>query len=243
MEGITQDGETLVKAANGVVLEGWVYKQGDWRNPAFQKRWFVLRQHQDRERGMILTYFTSKDSATTDSFSSKGSLICQGMTVENIGEIRSSTLGKALECFAITSREGISIRRMVCGCETRRERRQWVNSLVAAASAIQSDDNNVCNMRMSCRFRLGGVLLLRKCLNGKCEDEEDEDLDQQDMPHNDVCDVVMKVISHLACCIQRPAPLCGVFASNSVAMYQHTASHFTSRACAQNSEQWGCSRR
>ena len=40
----------------GRPYEGLVYKKGDLRNPAFQKRWFVLREHRvkGKGRGMIL---------------------------------------------------------------------------------------------------------------------------------------------------------------------------------------------
>ena len=164
---------------------------------------------------MVLSYFASKDKAVSDSFSSKGSLLCQGMRIEeDVGAMRSSTLSKDLECFAITSKEGTSIRRMVLGCETWRERRRWCNALSAAASAFAKDDDDVRLMRISCRFRLGGVLLLRRSSGckgkGDSAGEEDEDGGEDgggdEESHNDVRDVMMKVVSYLepARCILLP---------------------------------------
>jgi hypothetical protein len=113
-------------------LEGWVHKKGDWRNPTFQRRWFSLREHHDKLRGMVLYYFAKEEDAK-DLMRCKGSLVCTGMTIEeNLGMMND------LHCFAMTSTEGTSNRRMVCGCETAHDRHRWTSVLTSASRHAMS---------------------------------------------------------------------------------------------------------
>ena len=47
--------------ARACEVEGWMYKQGDWRNPAFKRRWFLLKEHENCAMGWKLTYFKAQD--------------------------------------------------------------------------------------------------------------------------------------------------------------------------------------
>ena len=115
----------------GRPYEGLVYKKGDLRNPAFQKRWFVLREHRvkGKGRGMILEYFNSA-ALSSDVSRSQGSLVCLNMTVEEDAGVLNNhyTHGQCLYCFAIKQS---NTRRMVCGCESAQEREIWTQLLRA----------------------------------------------------------------------------------------------------------------
>ena len=37
-----QDAFGRVPSNHEIGVKGWVYKKGDWKNPSFQKRYFVL---------------------------------------------------------------------------------------------------------------------------------------------------------------------------------------------------------
>ena len=117
----------------GRPYEGLVYKKGDLRNPAFQKRWFVLREQRvkGKGRGMILEYFKSA-ALSSDVSRSQGSLVCLNMTVEEDTGVLNNhyTHGQSLYCFAIKQS---NTRRMVCGCESAHEREIWTQLLRACA--------------------------------------------------------------------------------------------------------------
>lgn len=119
------------EGANEHFREGWCFKRGDWRNPTYQKRWFVLK-------GDTLWYFKSKqDAESTDNAS--GSLCVRDMLVEADAGVHSGPEGSLL-CFALTpadvaENEG-HVRRILCGCVSAEERDAWSTALSAARDAI-----------------------------------------------------------------------------------------------------------
>ena len=123
-------------------LEGWVYKRGDWRNPSYKKRWFVLRAHPDVRMGKQLSYWKSKDAADARE-PANGSLVVEGMHVEAETETGTGGSAQLLHGFAFTpqtgNENGHSIRRILCACETSEERDRWAEVLSAASAQIESD--------------------------------------------------------------------------------------------------------
>lgn len=113
------------------VHAGWVYKRGGF-NPAFKKRWFVLRGG----RHPILMYYKSKADADAQR-PPRGSLDVAGVLVE---ADTGSALGAdgQVYCFAIYPAEDDTdshIRRLLCGCLSLSERAQWTKVLTDAASS------------------------------------------------------------------------------------------------------------
>ena len=100
-------------AQPAIVCSGWVWKRGDWRNPSYKKRWFVLF-----EDG-ALDYFSSPNDPKTDRL---GSLHCRRMHVE---EDAGSNL-QGMHRFAIT---GKGTRRLVLACPSLSERALWYHTI------------------------------------------------------------------------------------------------------------------
>ena len=106
----------------------FVYKKGDWKNPAFQSRYFVL---QHTHSGPTLEYFLSEDDSR-DSLLSRGSLSVQNMKiVPDFGVMEHK--GQKLHCFSIQASAGTTKRPMVCGCEFAGERKMWTDALSQAS--------------------------------------------------------------------------------------------------------------
>ena len=100
-------------AQPATVCSGWVWKRGDWRNPSYKKRWFVLF-----EDG-ALDYFSSPHDPKTDRL---GSLHCRRMHVE---EDAGSNL-QGMHRFAI---KGKDTRRIVLACPSLSERALWYHTI------------------------------------------------------------------------------------------------------------------
>ena len=66
-------------ATSDVLLEGWVYKRGNWMNPSFKKRWFVMHEDQDG-KGVQISYYKSDKPA--DRARPLGCLSLDGMKIE-----------------------------------------------------------------------------------------------------------------------------------------------------------------
>ena len=111
----------------GSTLEGWVYKQGDWRNPSFKKRWFLLTQQAEHPHLPVLYYFKSRQDSH-DAALSSGALQCAGLLFEPDVGVENSAQSGPLHCFAMTSAAGsasTTTRRIVCGCLSASERFRW----------------------------------------------------------------------------------------------------------------------
>ena len=59
------------------ILEGFVWKQGDWRNPTYKKRWMVLRKE---TVGSVLAYYRSKEDSDSGS-NLVGKMVVAGVCV------------------------------------------------------------------------------------------------------------------------------------------------------------------
>jgi len=107
--------------------EGWVHKRGDWRNPTFQRRWFVLE-------GGVLRYFKAKEDENSPD-KAQACLSLREMVVEADAGSEAGPDGKVW-CFAFTpgdvqGNEGHH-RRILCGCQSESERDAWASALIAA---------------------------------------------------------------------------------------------------------------
>jgi hypothetical protein len=140
-----EDGREVAREADGggggeSVCEGWVWKQGDWRNPDFQRRWFKLARG---PTGARLFYYDSReDDKGNGSRKPKGSLVVAGMSVETeVPPPRASAAWvdeRSAPCFAIiparVPENAGHVRRIVCRCDLAEDKRRWVDALAAAGA-------------------------------------------------------------------------------------------------------------
>ena len=127
-------------AAHGskVMRAGWVYKRGDWSNPAFKKRWFVLRGG----RRPMLAYYKRREDPD-DHRPAKGYILVEGMKVAADTGSADGPEGQ-VECFAISAagsdNDGSARRRILCACESQDEREAWTRELRTAAASCDKPD-------------------------------------------------------------------------------------------------------
>jgi hypothetical protein len=121
-----------------VMHAGWVYKRGDWTNPAFKKRWFVLRGGQ---RPTLSYYKTREDSDAHQP--PRGHVLVDGMEVASDTGSDDGPEGK-VECFAISAASGPdnggTARRILCACDSKEERAAWTRALLTAAASCDNPD-------------------------------------------------------------------------------------------------------
>jgi hypothetical protein len=117
-----------------IMLEGWVYKRGNWMNPSFKKRWFVM--HEDRDgKGVQISYYKSDRPA--DRVHPLGCLSLEGMKAE----VHADT-GKKSRRFSfsltpsVKNTNGNKTRTMVCAVETFEERRKWTEKLATSRAKM-----------------------------------------------------------------------------------------------------------
>ena len=123
------------------VCEGWVWKQGDWRNPDYQRQWLELARGPTGAR--LLFYDLREDDKGNGDGNGKptGSLAVAGMSVETDAPPRASAAcadeGSA-PCFAIiparVPENAGHVRRIVCRCDLAEDKRRWVDALEAAGA-------------------------------------------------------------------------------------------------------------
>lgn len=119
-----------------VVFEGWVYKRGG-RNPAYQKRWFVLTQtsgmlEKQYGSGKVLSWYASPEDV--DNLNScKGSILVAGMLID--ADLGQDAAGYCWSCepAGFEANDKKHARRIQCACETPEEREMWVKALAQAS--------------------------------------------------------------------------------------------------------------
>ena len=158
-----------------IACEGWVHKRGDWRNPTFKRRWFVLKEHENPGQGWVLRYYKSLDDGD-GSLLPQGSLSVAGMLVQSNagrsgkvffvfssgvqmreGQRKSLTRAfcKQMPCFAMTpaveNANGHHVRRILCACDSSEEHEVsyadslWTSACMPSENAMRKEQSNADN--------------------------------------------------------------------------------------------------